>query len=292
MSERHWSDELRSAIGHRLAVRHLKPRLVFVLLVAGAFAGIWVAHYGDPVGVRVLWWSIIVTGGVLAGGLYWRLALFDATAFDDSEALQEVRDLWRRIETAAVWTLLVGGIVGLSLGEWGLGAGVGAVVLSVGLLYPAVLWLGMVRARARNERDRVRALRAVLFLVSLTMLAGFARVETGTGIVRWLVRFAHVSSFALWIGGAAWHNVIVVPSLSERTSVADVLKTQTRAFRRHLPIVVALILATGLFQAVQVIGTALPPLYGTQVGQLVLFKLLVFAVLTSMIVNGFRRARR
>jgi len=288
MSEHRGGDGAVDAADRHPSGRRLKPRIVYALLLGGSLAGIWVSHWGDGLPVRFVRWGVVVIGGVLAGGLYWRLALFDADAFDDADSLRAVRGRWRRVETVAVWLLVACGLVGLGLGQL-VSSGPGGPVVLVGSLLVPLLWFGIGDGRRRESEDQNRTLRALLLAVSLAVLAGFAWLETGSGPVPWLVRLGHVGAFSLWLGGATWHNFVVLPTLGTRPSAAGALKGQARRFRRHLPVVVAVLLLTGLHQVTGLFGTAVGALFGTTIGLVVVGKVLVLATLTGLVIVSIRR---
>lgn len=288
MSERYGSDGSLDA-GHRPSAGRVKPRVVYLLLSSASLAGVWVSHWGDSVPVRLVWWGVVVTGGALAGGLYWRLALFDASAFDDAESLLAVRRRWRRIETTAVWLFAACGLVGFGLDQWAFAPGSGGLVFLGGSLLGLPVWLGIGSERRRGSRHRVRALRIGLLSLSLVALVGFARLETGSGPVPWLGRLGHVGAFSLWLGGATWHNFVVLPTTRTRPSAADALKQQARRFRHHLPVAVAILFLTGIYQATRLFGPSLEALLGTAIGLVVVGKGLVLATLTGFVIVGLLR---
>lgn len=292
MSERHGRDGSLTVGGQRLSAKDVKPRLVYGLLLGASLAGVWVTHWGDSYPVRFLWWAIVVIAGLLVGGLYWRLVLFEADAFDDGDASQVVENRWRRIETAAVWALPLCGLVGYGLGELNPASGLGATALTVGLLCPPLVRSGLGTALAHRSSGRASGHSVALFAVSLVALAGFAWMETGASITDWIVRFAHVTAFGLWVGGATWHNFVILPTRRARPPVADTLKSQAKRFRRHLPVAVVVILATGLYQVTGLFGMTVAPLVGTVIGRLVVLKIAVLVVLTGLVVTGLLRAHR
>ncbi|WP_336330242.1 hypothetical protein [Haloarcula sp. CGMCC 1.2071] len=278
-----------SLLGRTVPVQVLKPRLVLGLLLTGSLAGIWVANLAAPVLVRGIRWVTLATLGVLVGGTYWRLALFDRSEFADDDTYRTVTHRWQRIETLAVVGFVLSGTVHLGLGARDGQFGTGRVALGLGVISAPVLWVGIRRIADGSPTRRAVSVRSTLLLASLVSLAGFAWVETGTTLVDWGVRLAHVGAFSLWLGGAIWHNFVVLPTVRSRPDAGEALKPQAHAFRRHLPVVLPVVFVTGVYQTAGLIGLSAPALLASPVGHLVAVKLLVLAVLTAMVAASCKR---
>lgn len=134
------------------------------------------------------------------------------------------------------------------------------------------------------------ALRPVLLAVSVGTLGAFAWIETGTTVGDWLVRFGHVGAFALWLGGAVWHNGIVRPTMRRHPAARDTVRAQAKRFRKHLLLVVPALFLTGGYQIVRLFGPDPALLLDTAIGHLVLFKLAVLTALTAIGVAHLRKA--
>lgn len=279
-----------SLFGRTIPAKRIRPRLVLGLLGGGSFAGIWVAHLGDPLLLRVLLWSLVVTLGLLIGGLYWRVVLFDPAVFGSPDGCRYVRKRWRRVEGVAVLSFFLSGVASLALGVGQAPLGVGAVALGIGLVSGPLLWVGIRRYAVDDPARQKTALRAAVLLVLLVSLAGFARIETGATPTEWVVRLGHLGAFSLWVGGAVWHNFVILPTMRSRPDAGKALKSQARTFRRHLPVVIALLLVTGLYQTDRLVGLSVPALFGSRVGYLVGFKLVVVSVLTGLVIASLRRS--
>jgi len=96
----------------------------------------------------------------------------------------------------------------------------------------------------------------------------------------------------LWVGGASWHNFIVLPTLRTHPDAADEIKAVAHRFRRHLPVVIAVFLATGVYQAIRFLGYSVSALVGTPAGRLVAVKFAVLVVLTGLVAINLRRTRK
>jgi hypothetical protein len=275
--------------GRQLTARGLQPRVVLGLLLGGSLAGIWITHVGSPPRSRIVTWVFVVSLGVLVGGLYWRIALFDGGAFEDAEHSQYVRDRWERIEAGAVWGAVLSGIASLALGTWINPIGIGTLVLGTGLACALALWIGL-RWDTDAPARRKTGLRASLLLVTLVSLGGFAWLETGTSPLDWIIRVGHVGAFSLWIGGATWHNFVVLPTMRTRPNAVTTVKSQARGFRRHLPGVIALLVVTGAYQTDRLVGFSAAVILDSWIGHFVAFKLFVLTVLTGLVVANYKRA--
>jgi hypothetical protein len=282
-----------SIFGRRVPAKALKPRIVLGLLLAGSFVGVWVTHLGDSVVVRAVTWLTTLTMGALAGGLYWRLVLFDGEGFDTDEDADVVRRRWRRLEAVGVVGLTVAGAGYFALAADGAPLTTAAdppgnVAFVAGVVTVPLLWVGT-RFTDEATSGRGTALRAGLFVAALVALAGFARLETGTTLLDWGVRVGHLGAFSLWVGGAFWHNGVLLSTMRSSPGTGRVVKTQALRFRHHLPVVIAVVFATGLYQTARLVGLAPSALLGSRIGHLVGTKLLVLAVLSALVVASVRR---
>jgi len=270
--------------------RGLQPRIVLGLLLAASFAGIWVTHWAAPLGDRIVAWLFVVSLGLLAGGWYWRVVLFDETAVGDEADRAFVRDRWRRVETVTVVAVTIAGAAYLASLVDGPGPGIGRVAVAAGVGATPVLWLLGRWSPVSEHGRRAARVRVLILLVAVGTLAGFAWVETGTTAADWAVRTGHVAAFSLWFGGAVWHNAVVLPAIRSRPGAREALKAQARRFRGHLPVVVPLLFLTGLYQVDRLLGLAVESLLGSSIGHLVGLKVLVLALLTGLVVAAVRRS--
>lgn len=275
---------------HARSPRGLQPRVVLVLLLGAALGGAWLTHLGEPPAARLLSWTTAVTTGALAGGAYWRLALFDADAFDRAEHRRAVRQRWRRLETALVWAAALSGVAYLLAGTTNPAPAFGRPALAAGTLASLACWYSHRRLGDARTGNRSRALRTGIFAGTLAAVAGFAWLETATTALDWGVRLGHLAALALWLGGAVWHNFVVLPTVRARPDAAVAVKSQAQAFRRHLPVVIAALLATGGYQTGRLVGYSVNALTGTTVGHLISGKLLVLAVLTGLVAVNVRKS--
>lgn len=271
-----------------LPTKGLQPRVVLGLLSVASLAGVWVSPVAHSVWSRIVTWLVAVTIGIIVGGLYWRVVLFDPDVFEDVGNRRYVRNRWQRLESVTVRGFVLSGVAYLLLGGDGGPSGIGGVALGTGLVLAPVLHVGIERCDDDVFR-RTAALRSGLLLVVLVSLGGFAWLETGTDLLDWAVRLGHVGAFSLWVGGAIWHNFVVVPTIRARPDAANAVRSQARTFRRHLPVVVVLLALTGIYQTDRITGLSVPTLLSSRIGHLVALKLFVLTVLTGLVIVNYRR---
>ncbi|HVT78515.1 MAG TPA: copper resistance protein CopC [Acidimicrobiales bacterium] len=202
----------------------------------------------------------------------------------------------RRVRRLALWSLVVlavatvvnlvlqGGYgAGLSLGGSLSGAVVGDVLKTrLGHLYElrlvllvlaAALLAVWLRRQARPSWWNAAALVVGVGIAATPGLAGHAYIGADEPWAL-LADVAHVCAAAVWIGGLVVLLAAVLPRVDFDESTAIV-----RGFSRNAMYAVAVIVATGVFQAYRQIGT-LDALKSTDYGKLVVIKtLLVAAVL-------------
>lgn len=286
MNSRGADEAVPTVFGYSL--RELQPRLVLASLLGGSLAGVRVAHLGEPPHRQLFWWVLVVSNATLVGGLYWRVVLFERAAFGDDVDPSPALDRWRRIETWTVPVFALSGVVGVTTGEIGVAAGSGGVAVVVGVALASLVWSGRIVVED-GSRPAV-LLRSGLLLSAVVALAGLAWMETGTTAVAWVVRLGHVGAFAIWVGGATWHNAVIRPTIRSTPSCAEALRSQASRFRRQLPVVVLALLVTGGYQTATLLGSSVVSLLDTHVGWLVTGKLVILAALTGMVVRTLRRA--
>lgn len=185
---------------------------------------------------------------------------------------------------------MFGGVGSIATGAVGRSLNIGELVIGVGVALSPLLWV--VLGRDFEDTETATYLRWFFFVVVLGSILGFSWLETGGRPLEWIVRTGHVGSFALWIGGASWHNFVVLPTVRTHPDAADEIKAGARRFRRHLPAVIALFFVTGIYQAIRVLGYSVSTLVGTPAGRLVVVKFVVLAVLTVLVAMNLKRAQK
>ncbi|WP_435065745.1 hypothetical protein [Halobaculum sp. EA56] len=278
-----------SRFGRSPFTKGLQPRVVLGLLFGGSLAGIWVTHIADTLENRIVTWLLVVSVGVLVGGLYWRVALFDRSTFNNLEYCRYVQNRWERIEAVAVWGAILSGTAYVTFSMSNDPFGIVDLALAIALICALAIW-GGIRWYTDGSTRRRTVLRASLLLVAFGSLGSFAWLETGTSPFNWIVRLGHVGAFSLWIGGAVWHNFVVLPTIRTRPGTASPVKSQAQKFRRHLPIIIVLLAVSGAYQTDRLIGLSAPALLQSLLGHLIILKLLILVVLTGLVIASYKRA--
>jgi uncharacterized membrane protein len=286
--------QMRTATGQTdpLFDRYTLPKIALAVILAASLVGAWVSTTlsGVPsVAFAVAKWGYFVAMGVLTGGLVWKHGFVRPADLDTESAdyCAAMYDRFDRIATGSVVVLAVGGAaVGWEYAHAldGTGAVVGyglLVAFTVGSVAASVRQTGSVSARFRSGRG-LAALAAALALVVATAMAevavrGFEPVAAG-------VRVLHLLAFAVWLGGAVWNIFVAVPTGQQRPTVGVVRAAgeQLERFRWAVRLIIPTLFLTGLYQAVDVLGTNLEWYLGTPLGLAVLAKVGFVGVLVGI----------
>lgn len=261
----------------------LKPRFVLVTLLGASAVGVHLTWTGAtaPLVVPLASWTAIVSMGTLfAGSLLWQTYVDHS---DGPERPQWLVRRWRRLCRLS----LVGTIGGLTV-RWFSTTGPvtwdGLVPIGVaaGLACLAATTAGIYRFDPARDYPKGPLLIAGSAGVGLVIVAWVDVQIAGGSVGESVVRVVHLVAVGAWIGGAVWHNVLVVPALTgdERVAVRPVV----RRFQRFVPLFVVAILGSGLYQAITWLGPAVSTYVSTNVGRLVVLKLAVLVVLTLLVI--------
>jgi len=110
--------------------------------------------------------------GSLCGGLYWRLALFDATDFESDDAARAVSGRWRRVGGLAVAGL--GGVGSVATGAVDRPLDAGELAVGVGVALAPLLWVALGRYTEDERYEPTTPHRWLFFAVVLGSLLGFS----------------------------------------------------------------------------------------------------------------------
>ncbi|WP_049927028.1 hypothetical protein [Halopiger goleimassiliensis] len=275
-----------SAAGGLAAIRSrigpLRPRLVLALLSFAALAGTWIVTRRTHSGVRpalvVANWGLVLTLGALLGGVGWRLFLYPDRRPDDDASRSFVERRYALLE----WSIVLGSIASVlvvavrSAGSPAVDASV-VLVLTLASV-PVVIAVGRI-----GTSTTARWWRFVALLLGVGALSALAlenvRQVNGTAIDA-VVRIGHLGAVSVWLGGALWHNLIVVGVVRRFPHGRESLRAQTLAFRRVVAVLLVVVALTGVVQAARAFGTA-PAFYlGTSTGLLVGAKLAIVLALS------------
>lgn len=263
--------------------RYILPKVALTVILAGSLVGTWVTTTLNGHGgffFTLAKWAFFVALGVLTGGLVWK-HLFVRPADLGTGTADYCTEMYARFDRIALGAVAVGTIGGVAV-VWeylvtfertALAAGYGALVAG---------WLVSVAMTARQSGTVERQFRSVAGLVvlggSLLVVVTTAVVEVGMrGFVPVAagIRVLHLLAFAVWLGGAVWNIFVAVPTGQRRPTVAVVRAAgeQLERFRWAVRFIIPTLLVTGLYQAVDGVGTSVAWYLGSLVGVAVLVKI-------------------
>jgi len=262
--------------------RYTLPKIALAIILAASLVGTWVTTTlsgSTGVALAVAKWAYFVALGVLTGGLVWKHAFVRPADFGDGAAdyCAEMYDRFDGIATGAIAVLLIGGLVVL----WDYLGVLGWTPLVVGYGTLVGAWLTLAIASIHRSDTVERQFRSPTGLATLALallvVVATAIVEVamrGLDPVAAGVRVLHLLAFALWIGGAVWNIFIAVPTGQNRPTV-DVVRAageQLERFRWAVRFIIPTLFLTGLFQAVDGLGTSVAWYLGNTVGLAILAK--------------------
>ncbi len=269
--------------------RYTLPKVALAVILAASLVGTWVTtslsgHAGAVlIGAK---WAYFVALGILTGGFVWKhLFVRPADLGDEAgEYCAEMYARFDRIATGAVPVLAAGGAVALSEYTVRIGPGPFVYGTSASLIALIGLTVATVRRRAPVD-DQFRSpsgLGALALALALVVATAVAEVATrGFDPVAAGVRALHLLAFAVWVGGAVWNIFVAVPTGQQRPTVAVVRAAgeQLERFRWAVRFVFPAIFLTGLYQAVDGLGTSAGTYVGSAAGLAVLAKVGFVALL-------------
>lgn len=275
--------------GKRRRMSSRKPHVVLVMLLVASATGMYLswAGAGLPLFVPVASWVAIVSlGTVLTGGSLW-LAYAARTNGDDHPRWLSRR--WVRFGHLAVG----GSVVGLVVRQLGTGStstGGGSLLIVVaGLLFLCGAVSVIVGTERSTVNRRVTALSVVLAGLGIAGIAWADVAMDGGTISIVVVRAIHLVGVGAWIGGALWHNTLVLPAI-DRGAIGEI-RPVVRRFQRVVPLFIVALFATGTHQAITWLGTQPSTYLTTTVGRLIGLKVALLLVLTALVVLTRVRAR-
>ena len=262
--------------------RYTLPKVALTVILAASLVGTWVTtslNGTSIAGFAVLKWAYFVALGILTGGLVWKhLFVRPADLGDDAaDYCAEMYDRFDRIAAGAVAVLAIAGIAVLRVyfGTFGRTATVlgylTLVVVWLALAAVTTYWGGAVDRQFRSPAG-LATLGLALAVVVATAVAeaamrGFDPVAAG-------VRVLHLLAFVVWIGGAVWNIFVAVPTGQKRPTlgVVQAAGEQLERFRWAVRFIIPVLFLTGLYQAVDGLGTTVGTYLGSVVGVAVLAK--------------------
>lgn len=263
--------------------RYTLPKVALTVILAASLVGTWVTTtLSGHVGVvfTIAKWAFFVALGVLTGGLIWK-HLFVRPAdlgTDAADYCAEMYDRFDRIAIGAVVVLVISGVA--VVGEYFMALDQPKLVIGYGMLL--VGWLAFVVVTTRQggaverqfrSRAGLVALGLALLVVVVTAIAEIAM--RGLGSVAVGIRILHLLAFVVWLGGAVWNIFVAVPTGQNRPTVAVVRAAgeQLERFRWAVRFIIPTLFLTGLYQAVDGLGTNVEWYLGNVIGQAILVKI-------------------
>lgn len=258
------------------------PKVAFTLISLASLAGAVFTGLGfglDAPALGLRWfalWTLALAGGFLA----WRLIYLRENERDlAAEAVRELTTTaLRRADRVArvVGVLLVAAAVGSLAVSY-----LGYLPLVRNLIVGGMLALGILMMVGVTHR--VPAMTAIA--IAATLVALWALVDAGTD---WhgLIRFAHLTAFTLWLGGALWNIAVAMPSGRAHPEITAVLAgaRQLDRFRWVVRFALPTIILTGLVMAG--VYTVLPiEWWMTFPGILIPLKVLAIVVLVVVFIT-------
>lgn len=223
------------------------PKVAFTLISLASLAGAIFTGLGfglDAPALGLRWfalWTLALAGGFLA----WRLIYLRENERDlPAERVRAlVMTALRRADRVArvVGVLLVAAAIGSLTVPY-----LGYLPLMRYLIFGGMLALGILMVAGVAHR----LLAVTMIVIAAMLVAVWAIVDAGTD---WqgLIRFAHLTAFSLWLGGALWNIAVAMPSGRAHPEVTAVLAgaRQLDRFRWVVRFALPTIIVTGLVMA-------------------------------------------
>ncbi|WP_226005813.1 hypothetical protein [Natrinema salinisoli] len=263
--------------------KYTLPKIALSIILAASLLGTVVtsrlAGHGG-LAVALAKWGYFVALGVLAGGLLWKHGFVrpDDLETGSDAYCARMYDRFDRVAIGSLVVLVPGAAVAIDryavvvsrpLPVLVLGAAVLGLVATAGI---QALRSASVDARFRGPLG-LAALGLALGAIVLTAALEVA-VRAGDGLAVG-VRVLHLLAFAVWVGGAVWNIFVAVPTGQEypTTAVIRAAGQQLERFRWAVRVIIPTLIATGLYQAVDALGTDVPTYLGSFLGLAVAAKL-------------------
>jgi uncharacterized membrane protein len=262
--------------------RYTLPKIALAVILAASLVGTWVTTtISGTMGVAltVTKWAYFVALGVLTGGFVWKHLFVRPADLGDGAAdyCAEMYDQFDRIAVGALLAVTVGGTAVLR--EYLAVFGWTPAVLGYGTLVG--VWLGFAVVTTRRSSAVERQFRSGAGLTALTLAlavivaTAIAEVSLrGLGPLAAGVRILHLLAFAVWIGGAVWNIFVAVPTGEKQPTIAVVQAAgeQLERFRWAVRFIIPTLFVTGLYQAIDVLGTTVEWYLGSVIGLAILAK--------------------
>ncbi len=269
--------------------KYTLPKVALSIILAASLLGTMVtgrlAGRGG-LAVTTAKWGYFVALGVLAGGLLWKHGFVRPGDLETGADAYCARmyDRFDRIAIGSLVVLVPGAAVAIDRYA-------AAVSRPLPVLVLAAVVLGLVAVggtQALRSAPVDAQFRGPLGLAALGLALGAvvltAALEVGLRSGDGLavgVRILHLLAFAAWVGGAVWNIFVAVPTGQEypTTAVIRAAGQQLERFRWAVRVIIPTLIATGLYQAADALGTEIGTYLGSVIGLAVAAKLASIGVL-------------
>jgi len=282
--------EQAGTVADELFDKYLLPKAALTVILAASLVGtaltLDLAGQWSPL-VALAKWGYFVALGVLLGGLLWKHGF--VRPGDVDAAADYCAEMYRRFDRIAVGALAVVAVAGVAL--LAVAYADAPLALRGGLAGALALTLGAGAVDTYDDApvpERFRTTAGVLALAGAVLAVALSAAAdvalAGGGAVPTASRAVHLLAFAAWVGGAVWNIFVAVPTgqLRPTPPVVRAAGEQLERFRWTVRFVIPTLVATGVFQSVDVLGTSPGTYVGTTAGLAVLAKLGFVAVLFAI----------
>jgi hypothetical protein len=262
--------------------RYTLPKIALAVILVASLVGTWVTttlNGTAALTLAVAKWAYFVALGVLTGGYVWK-HLFVRPADLGTEAADYCAEMYDRFDRIAAGAIAVLAISGMVVFWRYLGA-VGQTIGVFGYAALVAVWMAFAVITTRRNAAIEHQFRSTVGLAALALalavVIATAIIEVGMrglDAVAVGVRILHLLAFAVWIGGAVWNIFVAVPTGQKRPTVRVVQAAgeQLERFRWAVRFIIPTLFLTGLYQAVDGLGTNVSLYLGSTVGLAVLAK--------------------
>ena len=266
----------------------LKPRVVLATLLGASGIGVcltWAGTSDAVVAPIASWVAIVSCGAVLTNGILWHR--YAQTTETRPEWL--IRR-WSRLGYVAGGAAVAGLTVRLlSAADVAPAAHAVLIGTSTGVVSLVVGTAAIHQGDHSGSHRRLVLPVAVAAGFGLTAIAWLDVGMDGGPVSAIIVRAVHLVAVGAWMGGAIWHNALVVPAL---TAAGDTdIRPVVHQFRRVVPLFIVAVLMTGIHQAGTWLGASLSTYLTTTVGLLVGLKFLSVIFLAALVALSRVRSR-
>jgi uncharacterized membrane protein len=262
--------------------RYTLPKVALTVILAASLVGTWVTtalNGAVTPALAVAKWMYFIALGVLTGGFVWKHVFVRPSDLGD-EAADYCAEMYDRFDRIAAGATAVFAVSSLAILRASLG-GLGWTATTHGyatLVAALIALVAVTTYRSDAVEHQFRSptgLAALAFTLAVVVATAAVEVAMrGFDPIAAGVRVLHLLAFAVWIGGAVWNIFVAVPTGQKRSTVGVVRAAgeQLERFRWAVRFIIPTLFLTGLYQAVDGLGTNVAWYLGSAVGLAVLAK--------------------